>query len=80
MNSNDKTDHRLHKRAKCIEAITLPHDWPGDIDFLDVWRAGNKQRGYAYGLTTFGEGTFRFLWLTEDERVRLIKALGGTAS
>jgi len=61
MNGRDKTDHNLHKRAKCVEAITLPHDWPGDIDFLDVWRAGNKNNGYAYGLTTFsGEGTFRF--------------------
>ena len=80
MNGRDKTDHNLHKRAKCVEAITLPHDWPGDIDFLDVWRAGNKNNGYAYGLTTFsGEGTFRFVWLDDDERVKLITALGGRA-
>lgn len=77
---SDRTDQRLHKRSKHVTAVFLPDRWPGDPDFLDIWRAGNKRSGYVYGLTTFsGEGTFRFLWLTEEERVNVIEALGGTA-
>lgn len=74
----DRTDQRFFPRAKYVYGISLPDDWPGDRDFLDVQRAGSKKGGYHYALVTFsGEGTFRFLWLTDDERRELVKALGG---
>lgn len=77
---SDRTDYNLHKRRKHVAAIFLPEGWAGAPDFLDIWRAGNKTSGYAYGITIFSDdGTFRHLWLTEEERVRLIEALGGTA-
>lgn len=76
---SDVTDQNYYPRAKHQATISIPVDWPGDPDMLDVWRAGSKRNGYHYGIATFsGEGTFRFLWLSDEQREELIRALGGT--
>ena len=71
-----RTDSTLHKRAKCVASLTLPYTW-GDEDFLDIWRAGSKQAGYVYAVVTMSEGMSQWLWLTDEERVTVIEALGG---
>ena len=73
---SDRTDHTLHKRAKCVASLTLPSRF-GDREFVDIWRAGSKQAGYVYAVVTMSEGMSQWLWLTDEERVTVIEALGG---
>ena len=73
---SDRTDHRLYPRARLVHEVLMPDSWYGDRGFIDVYRAGNKTDGYHYEMVTLSEGTYRSLWLTEQERMELIAALG----
>lgn len=80
----ERIDHTRFSRngRKVVFSLVGPSFSAGDHgqEVLDILRAGNKKFGYHYAIVTFSESTFNFLWLTEDERVSMIAALGGSAT
>lgn len=79
----ERTDHNRYRKngQKVVFSIAPPPFHPDDDpdDMLDIHRGGSKKNGYHYAIATFSGSTFKFLWLTEAERVAMIEALGGTA-